>query len=192
MQDVSTYSLTELARKAAVSPRTVRYYIQHDLLPPPKGAGPGSHYDDGHLGRLRLIKRLKDSHLPLAEIRKQIKPLSDDEVSAVVEKEPEELPGTAIEYIREMLNVREEVLRNEAGPKALLDHRQLDHHALFSLQRPSPSSPAQQEPTRAHWERIGLSPDIEIHVRRPLSYQQNKAVNRILEAAREILKEETR
>jgi DNA-binding transcriptional MerR regulator len=183
MQRGTAYTLTELAREAVVSPRTVRYYIQHDLLPPPKGAGPASHYDDGHLDRLRLIKRLKKSHLPLAEIRKQIKPLNDEEVQAVLGKESGEVTDTAIEYIRGILNVREEALRE---PSALVLE---DIVSAYELRSNIPQTP---EPTRAHWERIGLSPDIEIHIRRPLSYQQNKAVNRILEAAREILKEEVR
>jgi hypothetical protein len=129
-----------------------------------------------------LIKRLKKSHLPLAEIRKQIKPLSDEEVYAVLEKEPEEVTGTAIEYIREILNVRESTLREAASPRM---------GSVFADGEPSSTPPHITEPTRAHWERIGLWPDIEIHIRRPLTYQQNKAVNRILEVAREILKEET-
>ncbi|MGH8543567.1 MAG: MerR family transcriptional regulator, partial [Gammaproteobacteria bacterium] len=96
----TAYSLSELADQAAVSARTIRYYIQHGLLPSPRGGGPGAHYDDGHLARLRLIKRLQNTHLPLAEIRKQIKPLSNDEVKAVLEKEPEELTDTAVQYIQ--------------------------------------------------------------------------------------------
>ena len=176
------YSLTDLAHQAEVSTRTVRYYIHHDLLPPPRGGGPGSYYDDGHLARLRLIARLKETHLPLAEIRKQIKPLSDEEVKAVLGKEPDEVTDTAIEYIRGILNVREEALREPMSSPRLL---------MFADGSAAPV-PSHAEPTRVHWERIGLSPDIEIHVRRPLSYQQNKAVNRILEAAREILKEAVR
>jgi DNA-binding transcriptional MerR regulator len=183
MQGATSYSLAELANEANVSTRTVRYYMQHGLLPPPRGGGPGAHYDDGHLARLRLIKRLQGTHLPLAEIRKQVKPLSDDEVHAVLEKGSEEVADTAVEYIRSVLNVRETALRDAASPPALLK---------FAEAWQPLAPPQLSEPTRAHWERIGLSPDIEIHVRRPLSYQQNKAVNRILEAAREILKEETR
>ena len=181
MATATRYTLTDLADEAEVSTRTVRYYIQHDLLPPPKGAGPGAHYDQGHLGRLRLIKRLQKSHLPLAEIRKQIKPLSDEGVNAVLEKEPGEVAGTAIEYIREILNVRESPL--QASPMPLKG-------LVFADVQRSPAPPTNAEPTRAQWERIGLSPDIELHVRRPLSHPQNKAVNRILEDAREILQEE--
>jgi DNA-binding transcriptional MerR regulator len=177
------YTLSELADQANVSTRTVRYYIQHDLLPPPSGAGPGAHYDDGHLDRLRLIKRLKKSHLPLAEIRKQIEPLSNEDVQAVLVEESDEVTDTAIEYVRGILNVREEALRELPRSPQYFEFRDRSI---------SPAPPKILEPTRAQWERIGLSPDIEVHVRRPLSYQQNKAVNRILEAAREILKEETR
>jgi DNA-binding transcriptional MerR regulator len=180
----TTYTLTELSREAAVSPRTVRYYIQHDLLPPPKGAGPGSHYDSGHLDRLRLIKRLKDSHLPLAEIRKQIKPLTDEEVQTVLDKESEEVADSAVDYIRSVLDVRETALRSSDSDLLF------DVYDEFTGPFAPRLRPSRPEPTRAHWERIGLSPDIELHVRRPLSHQENKAVNRILEAAREILQEE--
>jgi DNA-binding transcriptional MerR regulator len=190
MQTETTHSLNDLADQAGVTPRTVRYYIQHGLLPPPHGAGPGTNYDHGHLNRLRLIRRLQKSHLPLAEIRKKLKPLSDEEVRAVLEEEPEAVADTAVDYIRSILNVREEALRDEA-PKPLLGLSQFDRASTWNL-RPSPAPPRSQEPTRAQWERISLSPDIELHVRRPLSHPQNKAVNRILEAAREILKEETR
>jgi hypothetical protein len=119
--------------------------------------------------------------LPLAEIRKQIKPLSDEEIRARLDKEPDEVSDTAVEYIRSVLNVRETTLRKAASPQALQQ---------FAEWAPSRLTRQPVEPTRAQWERIGLSPDIEFHVRRPLSHPQNKAVNRILEAAREILQEE--
>ena len=48
--------LAELADQAGVSIRTVRYYIQAGLLPRPEARGPGAHYTDEHLERLRLIK----------------------------------------------------------------------------------------------------------------------------------------
>ena len=64
--------LTELADRAGVSIRTVRYYIQQGLLPRPEARGPGAHYKEEHLDRLLLIKRLQKEHLPLAEIRRSI------------------------------------------------------------------------------------------------------------------------
>ena len=47
---------------------------------------------------------------------------------------------------------------------------------------PSPSAPS--------WERYVLAPDVELHVRRPLTRSQNRAVARLLEAARQLLEED--
>ena len=74
------YSLNDLARLADVTPRTIRYYVAQGLLPSPEAAGPSTRYGEGHLARLRLIKRLQRDHLPLAEIRGRIERLGDDEV----------------------------------------------------------------------------------------------------------------
>jgi DNA-binding transcriptional MerR regulator len=63
------YSLRELCQLESVTERTVRYYIQEGLLPPPSGAGIFSRYGYEHRLRLQFIKRLKDEFLPLSEIK---------------------------------------------------------------------------------------------------------------------------
>ena len=45
-------------------------------------------------------------------------------------------------------------------------------------------------PERSQWERISLTPDLELHVRRPLSRLQNRQLSRLLQLARELLEEE--
>jgi hypothetical protein len=45
---------------------------------------------------------------------------------------------------------------------------------------------------RSQWDRIVLTPDVELHVRRPLTREGNKRLERLLEEARRILKEEWR
>jgi hypothetical protein len=45
-------------------------------------------------------------------------------------------------------------------------------------------------PHRSQWERITLTPDIELHVRRPLSRDHNRRVERLLDAARDIFVED--
>ena len=72
MPDDERYSLTELADLAGVTPRTVRYYLAQGLLPAVGQTGPGAKYDERHLARLRLIRRLQTEHLPLAEIRRRL------------------------------------------------------------------------------------------------------------------------
>ncbi len=43
---------------------------------------------------------------------------------------------------------------------------------------------------RSQWDRIGLTPNIEIHVRRPLSRLENRRVERLITIARHMLQEE--
>ena len=65
------------------------------------------------------------------------------------------------------------------------------------LNRPSPAyyraagaSVESGEPDRSHWERIRLAPDIELHLRRPLTRQHNRAVAQIVAFARQLLEED--
>ena len=44
--------------------------------------------------------------------------------------------------------------------------------------------------TKSTWERIRLSRDVELSIRRPLTREQNKRIDRLLEAARLIFSEE--
>ena len=51
-----------------------------------------------------------------------------------------------------------------------------------------PSTPTPS--TRAQYDRITLAPDVELHIRRPLSREMNRRVERLLQAARAIFDEE--
>ena len=63
-------------------------------------------------------------------------------------------------------------------------------HALPSPAMPPQAAPPDPEPSRSQWERIVLTPEIELHIRRPLSRNQNRRVDRLVETARLIFKEE--
>jgi DNA-binding transcriptional MerR regulator len=104
MPDDDRYSLTELADLAGVTPRTVRYYLAGGLLPAVGQTGPGSKYTPGHLARLQLIRRLQAEHLPLAEIRRRLETLGDDEIRDLVGAgEPAPPADSALEYLRTIL-----------------------------------------------------------------------------------------
>lgn len=49
------YRVGELAREAGITVRTVRYYQELKLLPPPRRAGRVGWYSEAHLARLRII-----------------------------------------------------------------------------------------------------------------------------------------
>ena len=151
--------LTELSERAGVSIRTVRYYIQQGLLPKPDARGPGAHYTEEHLDRLLLIKRMQKEHLPLAEIRRVLES-SGGEAPA---------PRSARDYIRTVLGKPDAHRIAESGP-------------AYGAPEPMLS-------TRSQWERVTLAPDIELHVRRPLSREANRQVERLIDIARDLLEE---
>lgn len=66
------YKVSELAEKAGVTKRTIHYYISKGLLLPPNGNGVNSMYNDKHLERLILIKKLQSEYMPLNKIREYI------------------------------------------------------------------------------------------------------------------------
>jgi DNA-binding transcriptional MerR regulator len=61
-------TIDELARRAEVTTRTIRNHQTIGLLPPPRLVGRVGYYDEGHLGRLRLIAQLQEQGYSLAGI----------------------------------------------------------------------------------------------------------------------------
>jgi DNA-binding transcriptional MerR regulator len=66
------YGIEDLAELGGVTRRTVRYYVQEELLPAPLGVGRGRHYGPEHLERLLQVKSLQEQGLPLSEIRRRL------------------------------------------------------------------------------------------------------------------------
>ena len=190
------YSLTELADLAGVTPRTVRYYMSQGLLPSPGASGPGGKYDDTHLGRLRLVRRLQREHLPLAEIRQRLAGLDDAAIATLAEApaavaDPQD---SALDYIRRVLGPP------QVQPNRHLAIKQLPLRAYSMAADPVTDVPIPNtltvEPApgrsfeRSQWERIPLAPDIELHVRRPLPRPLAKQVDRLVSIARDLLEED--
>jgi len=192
----SAYTLADLCDLADVTPRTVRYYIAQGLLRSPGVSGPGARYDDGHLARLRLIRRLQREHLPLAEIRSRLAALSDAEVIAEAEVSAQPPADSALDYVRTVLGTSLRAAAPGAPPAVPSPPPRMDAQPGllrraaeiaapgYSVEPPTPV------PDRSHWERYALAPDVELHVRRPLTRSQNRAVVRLLEAARRLLEED--
>ena len=210
MPDDERYSLTELADLAGVTPRTVRYYLAQGLLPAVGQTGPGSKYDVGHLARLRVIRRLQAEHLPLAEIRRRLETLDDGEIRDLVDAGAPSAPSdTALEYLRTVL-AGPPVVRPSSRPMPAPSFAIVAPHAMsapsvatakepLAEALPDDASATPSEPPadavarpadRSQWDRIVLVPDIELHIRRPLSRAQNKQVDRLVTIARELLEED--
>ncbi len=205
------YTLQGLAKLADVTPRTVRYYIAQGLLPSPTQAGSAARYNEAHLERLRLIKKLQAAHLPLAAIRAQFRGMGDEQIATMSEATPAEpSQSSAVDYIRTLLGEAPlpRPVAAPARPPTKAAEVDLDDARTFlrrvaepeppSPAAPAPSqpapqppaSPSQSEPDRAQWERVSLSPDIELHIRRPLTRLQNRRVERLISIARQLIEED--
>jgi DNA-binding transcriptional MerR regulator len=71
-QTADELSLAELAEKAEIPARTIRFYIARGLMPGPLKAGRGACYGAEHLRRLAEIKQWQRKGLTLTEIARQI------------------------------------------------------------------------------------------------------------------------
>jgi DNA-binding transcriptional MerR regulator len=193
----ATWSLTDLARLADVTPRTIRYYISQGLLAAPTGSGQAARYGEGHLARLRLIRRLQREHLPLAEIRTRLGGLSDGDVRRLAADETDTSPppaDSATDYIRRVLAGAPPPPAAPARAPSMLmrasAHVASEAAMPLASSAPPPPPVADAEPDRSTWERVALTPDVELHLRRPLDRQTNKRVDRLIRIARELLEED--
>ena len=243
------YSLTDLARLADVTPRTIRDYGAQGLLPSPESAGPATRYGDGHLARLRLIRRLQRDHLPLAEIRIRLERMGDEAVQTLLDVTASVVPDPArsgeetLSYVQALMakagvsprvpdGTRESVAPY-ATPTARLMRVILPGAAALPALKPptgappagfyrdaseaispaaapdlaAPAPAAAEAPAaalsgsaaaprsvagdRSTWERLVISADVELHVRRPLDRVANKRVDQLTRIARELFDEES-
>lgn len=169
MEDLT---IGELATRSGVTPRTIRYYVELGLLPPPYGAGRAAGYGPEHVGRLETIKRLQLARLSLEEIREQLSSMPA-ETQQFLAASAVQL-GSASDYLA--------TLRDQVPTRA-------------ASESPTPytATPPPQQRGDAYvgepWTRIPLSEDVELHVRRRGS-RTDKRIYRIVKAAQQILHEE--
>jgi DNA-binding transcriptional MerR regulator len=250
MTEELLHTIGELAEKAGVTPRTIRYYTAEGLLPAPETRGRYALYADEHLRRLQLIARLKEAYLPLEEIKAYMRELTAEQVRQLLaqyDQAPEpETPASAADYISQVLNVwsappmqvkaslrpaqktpdpetvgfRLRAPTAPGGPEQASAERAdipappqrlgfaepLAPVAAEAPPTPPAAAPArggllkrlvpqrrevaaQLESAEETWQRVGLAPGVELHVREPLSPDIRQRVTRLIEQARELFGE---
>ena len=234
------YSIADLARLADVTPRTIRYYVAQGLLPSPESAGPATRYGDGHLARLRLIRRLQRDHLPLAEIRIRLEQMGDVDVQALLDvtasvvADPAQSGEATLSYVQALMTkagVSPSVpggARESAVPYVTPPARSVraipGAAALAALKPPTAAPPAgfymdasetiapapvadlaaaaatlavsaaaprSVAGDRSTWERLVISADVELHVRRPRDRGAHNRVDQQARIAPELFDEES-
>jgi len=76
-----TMTLSELSSLSDLPLSTIKFYIRESLIPGPKKTrGTRAYYDEGHLHRLRLVKKIQtEGNLPLSKIKEIIGMIEDGE-----------------------------------------------------------------------------------------------------------------
>lgn len=179
--------IKELCEKTGVTPRTIHFYVQQGLLPAASAPGPGARYGQGHVSRLRMVRLLQKQHLPLAEIAKRMKGLTDAQVDQLVSetRQVRSSRGSALDYIRTVLaepNVSESTpLRAEALAFSQSKSSSAPAGSVRSTAALTPTTPG-----RSQWERYTFADGFELHVRRPLSRTEQRQLDKLMSAARAI------
>lgn len=87
-----TYDIQELVSRSGVPRRTIHFYVQQGILPPPQGAGLAAHYTEDHLLRLQLIPVLRGQGLRLDQIRARFGQWDTDAMRKVLEEAQQAAP----------------------------------------------------------------------------------------------------
>ncbi|HEX9018805.1 MAG TPA: helix-turn-helix domain-containing protein [Anaerolineaceae bacterium] len=151
-----TYDIQELVSASGVPRRTVYFYVQQGLLPPPEGAGLAARYGEEHLARLRSIPVLRQRGLRLDEIREQFQRMDLDALRQVV--------ATASATSASATSAP--TAQAKQADRAMLEN------AIFP--------PAWQE---THLTQYGLAPGVALVVQDSLSPVERQRVNQLLQAA---------
>jgi DNA-binding transcriptional MerR regulator len=157
-----TITLEELARRANVSPRAIRYYLTTGLLARPPKHGRALRFDPDQVARLQAIRELQRQGLSLEAIARQLERMSPGVLQLFTR--PSHAPPLKHLLLAEttagsveVLRAREPVLYMAAG--------------------------AEEEENEV-WVRVGVTPQVEIQYRAEGGSRVQDAVREIAEFAR--------
>ena len=190
-----TYTISELAEKAAVTPRTIRYYVAEGLLPAPAGTSRAATYNQEHFDRLKLIKVLKDEYLPLQEINSLLGGLKYQEVKELLaekQKSGKKPSDSAKDYLKSLLQpvsasselmhhkVKQVKQQNKHKKKQMLDNKKLFEHSVH------PISKEEALPSNS-WQRISLNSEVELHIKTDSKITNlNQKIKNLIKVAHQI------
>jgi DNA-binding transcriptional MerR regulator len=192
MSDVSESSMgiAELAERAGVTPRTVRYYVAEGLLPPPGGRGQRRAYGQEHLRRLATIRQLKAAYLPLHEIRRRL----DDPISSPLPRTGEGSGEGATPLEARAPGPTPAAMRTQtgraAGPSVAVASAASSTDSRPPIGFGGTSGIGRIEiydPPETVWRRHVLAPGVELHYRESDDPRLTEAIQRLIREAATIL-----
>jgi DNA-binding transcriptional MerR regulator len=140
-------TIRQLAERAGVTQRTIRYYTDEGLIDAPVDRVRTPRYTERHLLQLLAAARLKASFLPLRVIRARLAGMDDAELNDVIQSAPQPV---------------EEIVANE-----VVNEMVAAHHVDRVVTGGANYAPATANPndTEVRWHRYVIDDGIEIHFR---------------------------
>jgi len=171
-----SYSLTELAEASGIEERTIRSYIERGLLAGAQTRGRGASYSREHLSRLLVVRSLRRArpNIGLSEIRIFLQGLSPEQIDGLatgsLSAAPRSFAANATNETdtpdagqHESGDDTDEIasLTLEQSPSKLTGVERL----LRLLRQVSGSTPTAAPSKVERWQRIAITPDIELSIR---------------------------
>lgn len=168
-----SYSLAELAEVTGLEERTIRSYIERGLLAGANARGRAASYSDEHLARLNIIMSLRRArpNIGLSEIRVFLQNLSPDQIKRFAGGEI-----TATSRVTDTLIRTEDPESGTASTEGIEMPRTTDWarsaarltgvERLVCILREVSGQKALGSTSKVEgWQRIAVTPDIELSVR---------------------------
>ena len=150
--DEMTYTLQELAELSGIEARTIRSYIERDLLPGPYGLGPKAAYGQEHVDRLKVLGLLRNAHraITLDQIRTLLGQLTPEQIAAIADGRQKVstafgggLPvSSALTYLKSITVRGDRRDRSERGPSGYRSEPSEPAASAASAEPAEPASPS--------------------------------------------------
>ncbi|MCL1079682.1 MerR family transcriptional regulator [Parashewanella spongiae] len=107
MKTSNQYSLAELCKLVDLTPRTVRFYIQKQILSAPEGTGRAAFYHQQHLEQLLEIRKWQDAGLSLERIKELLNSNGDSKpIPPIKPKQPGDIEVCSHVHIADGLTLQ--------------------------------------------------------------------------------------
>ena len=179
-----TYSITDLEKLTGLNRRTIHFYTQQKMIPPPDGLGSTAKYGEIHYLNLRLIKHLQQSHLKLSGIKEylDLKSLAEKR-SLLINLESQE-SGKKLDFENEILSTSS--FLSAANPPIEM------HLALASVKKnrysKKPKSPLLSDEigsisniNQSNWQHVQIADGVELNIREDIYSKIDKTIVRLIE-----------
>jgi DNA-binding transcriptional MerR regulator len=181
-------NINELSARTGVPVRTIHYYLAEGILPSPGARGKAARYGEETVLRLRLVRRLVEQRLPLAEIKTRLDGLSADDLRRLLDEddrrqsrlEQAAQAGSPREYLAVLMELPRTTLpAASARRRAQLLQPTPSHYPARDI--PPPASPRGEV-----WSRWQLAPGVELHASQSALARFGALVERLLQLARSV------